>query len=142
MLERRIRCGSFVLLCFFILTGYLHAQTTPAVHTPPVRLKVFIDCEYECDTDYLRQTIEFIDYVRDRETADLHVLVTTQGTGGGGMAWTLKFIGQDFFKDRDHTLNFTTGTTASEDDRRKELARVFKVGLVSYAVETSVAPNL
>src|SRR5262249_3291150 len=50
--------------------------------------------------------------------------------------------GQDFFKDRDHTLNFTTGTTASEDDRRKELARVFKVGLVSYAVETSVAPNL
>jgi len=122
--------------------GYIYAQTTAAVHTAPARLRVFIDCEYECDTEYLRQTIEFIDYVRDRETADLHVLVTTQGTGGGGTAWNLKFIGQDYFKDRNHSLTFTTATTASDDDRRKELARVFKVGLVSYAAETAVAPNL
>jgi hypothetical protein len=142
MRKRRIRCGSSVLMCFYFLSAYLHAQTTAAVRTPPTRLRVFIDCEYECDTEYLRQTIEFIDYVRDRETADLHVLVTTQGTGGGGTAWNLKFIGQDFFKDRNHTLNFTTATTATDDDRRKELARVFKVGLVSYAAETTVAPNL
>jgi hypothetical protein len=142
MLERRIRCGSFVLLCLHLLADSLLAQATAAVRTPPARLKVFIDCEYECDTEYLRQTIEFIDYVRDRTAADVHVLVTTQGTGGGGMAWNLKFIGQDFFQDRDHTLTFTTPTTATEDDRRKELARVFKVGLVSYAAETTIAPNL
>ena len=142
MRKRRVRCGSSVLLCFYFLLGYIYAQTTAAVHTAPARLRVFIDCEYECDTEYLRQTIEFIDYVRDRETADLHVLVTTQGTGGGGTAWNLKFIGQDYFKDRNHSLTFTTATTASDDDRRKELARVFKVGLVSYAAETAVAPNL
>jgi len=92
--------------------------------------------------NYLKQNIEFIEYVRDRATADLHVLVTTQETGGGGMAWTLKFIGQEFFKDQDHTLNFITGQAATEDDRRSEFARVFKVGLVSYAAATSVAPNL
>jgi len=107
-----------------------------------MRLRVFLDCQYECDINYLKQNIEFIEYVRDRATADLHVLVTTQETGGGGMAWTLKFIGQEFFKDQDHTLNFTTGQAATEDDRRSEFARVFKVGLVSYAAATSVAPNL
>src|SRR6185503_20678155 len=100
------------------------------------------DCMYECDTEYLRQNIDFIDYVRDRETSDLHVLVTTQETGGGGMSWTMKFIGLDYFQDHDHTLTFTTTQTATEDDRRKELARVFKVGLVSYAAETSTAPNI
>jgi hypothetical protein len=114
----------------------------PTKAAPPPRLRVFLDCQYECDTEYLRQTIEFIDYVRDRAASDVHVLVTTQGTGGGGMAWTLKFIGQEFFLDHDHTLNFNTSQTASDDDRRKELARIFRVGLVSYAAETSVAPEL
>jgi hypothetical protein len=129
-------------LCLHLFASILSAQTTAAIRTPPARLKVFIDCQYECDTEYLRQTIEFIDYVRDRATADLHVLVTTQGTGGGGMAWTVRFIGLDFFQDHDHTLNFTTPQTATDDDRRKEFARVFKVGLVSYAAETTIAPNL
>ena len=124
------------------LTASLWAQATATVRTPPPRLRVFLDCQYECDIDYLKQNIGFIEYVRDRATADLHVLVTTQETGGGGMAWNLKFIGQEYFQDQDHTLNFTTPQTATDDDRRKEFARVFKVGLVSYAAETTVAPNL
>ena len=32
-----------------------------------------------------------MDYVRDRTVADLHVLVTTQGTGGGGMVEHVPF---------------------------------------------------
>jgi hypothetical protein len=123
------------------MSSLLGAQTS-AAKTAPTRLRVFLDCMYECDTEYLRQNIEFIDYVRDRESSDLHILVTTQGTGGGGMSWTMKFIGLDYFKDHDHTLTFTTDQTATEDDRRKELARVFKVGLVSYAAETTIAPNI
>ena len=126
----------------FLLPSFLSAQTATPVKTPPNKLRVFIDCMYECDTDYLRQNIDFIDYVRDRETSDLHVLVTTQDTGGGGKSWTMKFIGLDYFQDHDHTLTFTTSQTATDDDRRKELARVFKVGLVSYAAETSAAPNI
>lgn len=125
-----------------MLAGSLRAQATATVRTPPARLRVFLDCQYECDINYLKQNIEFIEYVRDRASADLHVLVTTQETGGGGMAWNLKFIGQEYFRDQDHTLNFTTAQTATDDDRRTAFARVFKVGLVSYAAETTVAPNL
>ena len=139
---KAILCRSILLLSIFLLPSFLSAQTATTVKTPPSKLRVFIDCMYECDTEYLRQNIDFIDYVRDRETSDLHVLVTTQETGGGGMSWTMKFIGLDYFQDHDHTLTFTTSQTATEDDRRKELARVFKVGLVSYAAETSAAPNI
>ena len=32
----------------------------------------------------MRTEITFVSYVRDRTAADVHVLVTTQGTGGGG----------------------------------------------------------
>ena len=53
------------------------SATQPAA---PQLLRVFIDC-FECDTEYLRQNVQFVDYVRDRTVADVHVLVTTQGTG-------------------------------------------------------------
>ncbi len=138
--EQRIREG-FLLLCLCLFASSLRAQGPPAKAAPP-RLRVFIDCQYECDTEYLRQNVDFIEYVRDRAAADLHLLVTTQETGGGGTAWNLKFIGLDYFMGQDRTLSFNTPQTASGDDRRKEFARVFKVGLVGYAAETSVAPEL
>jgi len=131
------------LLCLGASTHAL-AQTPPAAATPPVpsKLLVFLDCQFECDTDYILQNVQFLDYVRDRTVAEVHVLVTSEPTGGGGRAWTLQFIGQGRFQDRKSTLRFTTGTTATDDDRRKEFVRVFKLGLVPFALETSVAPQL
>ncbi len=49
---------------------------TDAVH-------VFLDCD-SCDDSYMRTEVTFINYVRDRVGADVHVLITTEGTGGGG----------------------------------------------------------
>jgi hypothetical protein len=113
-------------------------QAAPAA----ARVRVYVDCQFECDTDYILQNVEFIDYVRDRAVADVHVLVTSEATGGGGRAWRLQFLGQQRFQGRDRTLTFTTPQTATGDDRRKEFVRVFKLGLVGYALETSVAPQL
>ena len=45
--------------------------------------KVYIDC-LECDLDYIRTEITFVNYVRDRKEADVHILITTQDTGSGG----------------------------------------------------------
>jgi len=104
-------------------------------------LRVFLDCD-RCDEEFLRQNVQFVDYVRDRTVAQVHVLVTTQDTGGGGMAWTAKFIGVGRFQGQDRTLTFNTNSTATGDDRRKAFARVFKLGLVTYAADTSVAPLL
>ena len=44
----------------------------------PAGLRVFLDCGRDCDRDYLRREITFIDYVRDRRDAQVHVLVTSQ----------------------------------------------------------------
>lgn len=108
---------------------------------PPAPLRVYLDC-YECDTEYLRQNVVFIDYMRDRTDADLHVLVTTQSTGGGGTSWTMKIIGLGRFQSVDRTMSFTTPQTASSDDRRKEFARQFKLGMAGYAATTAVARDL
>ena len=39
---------------------------------PALPLRVYLDC-YECDTEYLRQNVVFIDYMRDRTDADQKV---------------------------------------------------------------------
>jgi len=116
-------------------------ETTAPSATTAELLRVFVDC-YECDTEYLRQNVQFVDYVRDRTVADLHLLVTTQSTGGGGVAWTVKFIGLGRFDKIDRTLTFTTAQTATSDDRRKEFARIFKLGVVGYAADSPTGSQL
>jgi hypothetical protein len=121
------------------------AQTAPPTaapaQAPAPPLRIFLDC-YQCDTEFLRQNVLFVDYMRDRTDADLHVLVTTQGTGSGGTSWTLKFIGLGRFQGQDRTQTFTTSESATSDDERKEFARIFRLGLAGYAADTAVAREL
>jgi hypothetical protein len=98
-------------------------------------LRVFLDCE-ACDENYLRTEITFINDVRDRKEADLHVLVTTQPTGGGGTEYTLKFIGLERFAGIEQTLQYVAAQTNTEDETRRGFAQVFKLGLVRYVAET------
>jgi hypothetical protein len=113
-------------------------QTPPA---EPDRLRIFLDCS-GCDAEYVRREVGFVDYVRDRTDADLHVLVTYQSTGSGGRAWTMEIIGLGRFTDHDHTYEFTTEQNASTDDRRREFTRVFKLALVDYTAGTPTLDEL
>lgn len=138
-LEVPVRSLLVSLAAVLLMVGV--CSSAQADQVPPPRLRVFLDC-YECDDTYLRQNVEFIDYVREPAVADLHVLVTTQDTGGGGQSWTAKFIGLGRLQGHDHTVSFTTLQTATGDDRRREFAKYFKIGLVAYAADTPVAPQL
>ena len=103
--------------------------------------RVFLDCN-RCDEDYLKREVTFVDYVRNREDADVHVLVTTQETGGGGSQWTLKFIGLGRFQGQDQTLTYNSPQTATGDEVRAGFAEVFKLGLVRYSLDASVTEHL
>jgi hypothetical protein len=122
-------------------TARATAGTQLPAQTAPPMLRIFMDC-WECDIDHLRRNVRFVDYVRDRSVADLHVLVTTQSTGGGGSYWEVKFIGLGRFQGLDRSLTFTTSQTATSDERRREFARVFRLGLVAYAADTPQAPQI
>ena len=105
------------------------------------RLTVFLDCQ-RCDEDYLRTEIDFVDYVRQRQAADIHVLVTTQGTGAGGTEYAMRFVGQGPFAGVDEELRFAAGPNDSEDQRREGMARVLRAGFVRYASRTPLVQRL
>ena len=132
---------TLVVLALLALPRAAFAQTPPA---QPVTgaIRVFLDCNFACDENYTRQEITFVDYVRDRTEADVHILITTQGTGGGGTEYTVRFIGLRRFDGVEQTLKDVTPTTFTSDERRRALTEVLKRGLVRYVSESPLASRL
>ena len=104
-------------------------------------LRVFLDCG-PCDDEYLRREIAFVNYVRDRRDAQVHVLITRENTGGGGDAWTLDFYGIDDFSGMDDQLVFYTTQDDTDDSERRALAQMLRLGLVRYAAQTPLGQQL
>jgi len=100
--------------------------------------KVFLDCGRSCDKNYIRMEISFVNYVRDRKDADVHVLVTTQRTGSGGQEYTMNFMGLGVYEGINNTLTYSSGRTATDDEERKEMAHVLKAGLIPYVAKTPI----
>lgn len=126
------------LLCLLFFQALLCAAVPAAAQE---RIRVFLDCS-RCDFNYLRQEIQFVDYVRDRADADVHVLATTQGTGGGGTAYVFQFIGLGRFAGMDDELKFASQESSTDDERRIGYTRILKLGLVRYVAATDLAGQL
>jgi hypothetical protein len=99
--------------------------------------KVFLDCDH-CDIDYIRTEIPFVNYVRDRKEADVHVLITTQSTGSGGMEYTLAFIGVGACAGLDNKLVYASRITDTEEEVRRGYVAVLRMGLIPYAARTPI----
>jgi hypothetical protein len=113
----------------------------PAAAPSGEQLRVFLDCP-RCDTDYLRTEIGFVDYVRDRTDADVHILVTTQQTGAGGTEYTFQFAGQRQFQGVNEDLRYASGPTDTQDRVRQGVARAIRAGLVRYAARTPLLDRM
>jgi hypothetical protein len=106
-------------------------------------LRAFIDCpDYFCDMDYIRTETPFLGHVRNRQDADVHVLITTQRTGAGGTEFTLAFIGLGGLRDVSQTLRYVSPPAEAQDVIRRELVRSIHRGLVPFAVRTSLGERL
>ena len=136
----RASTGACILaLATAILASTARTQepTPPPGNTDGEALRVFVDCvQMYCDTDYLRTEIDFVNHVRDRQVADVHVLVTSERTGGGGREYTLEFIGRGRYATQSDTLRWNEPVAASDDDTRSGLARTIKLGLVRFVAAT------
>jgi hypothetical protein len=119
-------------------------QQPPPPQSPAERpLRLFVDCpNVSCDTEYFRTEITFVDHVRDRRDADVHVLVTGDDTGGGGREYTFAFIGLGRFDKVNQTLRAVSKSTDTDDERRRIMVATLKLGLVRYVAETPAGRDL
>ncbi len=130
-----MRVGWLAAACAFGLSPLDAQDTTRTAQDSAVR--VFLDCpDTFCDFDYYRTEITFVNWVRDRQFAQVHILVTTQQTGGGGQEYTLSFIGQERFAGAVDTLRWTSEPDHTEDNIRSGLARTMRLGLIRFVART------
>lgn len=114
-------------------------QATPTLDRP---LRVFLDCNFHCDRDYFIEQMPWVDFVRDRKDADVHVLGTRESTGAGGDAYTLEFIGRGAFDGMETSLTTTTSADATDSAERDALVNATSLGLAPYAAGTPAASGL
>ncbi|HIE94161.1 MAG TPA: hypothetical protein EYQ83_15350, partial [Acidobacteria bacterium] len=107
----------------------------------PAGLRVFLDCNRACDRDYLRREVTFVNYVRDRRDAQVHVLVTNERSGGGTQ-YTLDFIGLEQFAGNDVRHAYSESRTDTDDETRAGIAQVLRVGFLHYIIRTPLAAEI
>jgi hypothetical protein len=108
--------------------------TPPAAQTPgatPRRLRVYLDCR-ACFSEYLRDEITWVDFVRQPQDADVVLLASTSNTGGGGTEYLLRFVGAGRFAGTDRELRAVSLTGDPEDARRGGVLDAVVVGLLGY----------
>ena len=133
----------FLTLLLLPTAVALSAQAAAAATQAGQKPRVYLDCPNDfCDTDFFVTEIPYVDFIRERTDAHVHLLVTSLENGSGGTAYTLAFIGLGRQAGRADTIVTNVPPNSSQDDRRKELARVFKLGLVRYLVTTEAGAHL
>ncbi len=105
-------------------------------------VRVFLDCRTRCDFDYIRREIPYVDWVRDRQDAQVHVLVTSRQTGAGGRENTLAFIGLGDMASVSDTLVQVSNPTDTDAEEREQLTRTIELGLIAYVARTPQAARI
>jgi hypothetical protein len=104
---------------------------------------VFLDCQApSCDFDHFRREIAWVSWMRDRQDAELYVLITAQTTGGGGLAYTVEFMGRGRLDGQRQILHHIAAGTDSHEERRAKLTRTLRLGFVPLVSMTPLAERL
>lgn len=106
---------------------------------PAPALRVFFDCRTfgACDLDFYIREIPYVNWTRDREDSQVHVLLTSETTGGGGQRFTFDFIGREAFEGVDDRLELTTRPSLAEEQVMTRVARRLQLGLARYIARTA-----
>ncbi len=137
---RHVVAGLVMLLIVVPHAGL--AQEAPVPNAEG--LLVFFDCNafMICDFDHTRREIPFVNWVRDRQDADVHVLITLQQTGGGGWEITLAFIGLRAYQGKQDTLVYVSDPTDTRAEVRDGMTQSLRLGLVRFVAPTAVGRRL
>ena len=131
----------FFLLLLLAPLKTLKAQNDTAnTETNNGKVRVFIDCR-QCDDSYIRTEITFVNFVRDKEDAQVHLLITRQRAGSGS-EFTLQFLGRKNFSGQDNVQKFNSPSSDTEDDERRGLLESVKQGLLPYVSQTDIVNDL
>jgi hypothetical protein len=136
MCARARRLTVLLIVLLLATVGGASAQT-PAPDSPGGRLRVYLEA-CNCFVTFIRDEVTWVDFVRQRQDADLQVLGSAVQTGAGGIERTLRFVGEGRFAGVDFQLRAVSLPNESEDGQRRRVLSVMQIGLLSFAAREGV----
>lgn len=143
-----VKAAAVLLFSVLPLNAPVHAQDSPPPGEAPPNggmVLFYLDCDARggCDDEeFLKTEIQFVNWVREPQDADVYLLITSQTTGAGGQSYDLFFMGQGRFESMADTLKYVGGYDATEDESRRGLASIIKIGLMQFVGLTPIAPDI
>ncbi|NNE27912.1 MAG: hypothetical protein HKN09_13795 [Saprospiraceae bacterium] len=121
-----------------IPTTILFILFSTALNADNSKPNIFIDCQMRCHMNYVREQITFVNYMQDRQVADIYILATDQRTGAGGKSVQLVFQGNNQFTGKLDTITYVTDPNATNAIERDQMITELKKGLLKYIVHTDM----
>ena len=103
-------------------------------------LTVFLDFFYH--QQYIRETITYVNYVRDRELAQIHIMMTRHTSGSAGANYIITLIGRGRYNGMNNVITYWAPGTATADETRRGLVTKLNMGLVPYIANTQMAGQI
>ena len=128
---------TIILLSLLLLFSYSLSGQEASTRTDSLRkdaLNVYMDA-----SDYLKQHIPFINYVRDRKVADLVIINTSETNGSGGREYTMFLEGQGRYAGMIDTLKYSSSPDETYEQRRDKQVKTLRMGLMRYVLKTPLA---
>ena len=119
-----------------VYTAMLSAQTSPD------NIKIFLDCQWGCDFQYFRQELKYVDFMRDRQEAEVFMQLIRQRSGNGGTQFSLQVTGQEGYTGMQDTLVFFVNPEDSDNIQRKAILGSVEKGLLPYIMKSTWADKL
>ncbi|MFO7924422.1 MAG: hypothetical protein R6U58_12100 [Bacteroidales bacterium] len=132
---------SIIALLLFACSGLSDHHDVSAVSKNPGAssndlITVFLDFGYH--QQYVRETITFVNYVRDKEMAQVHIMMTRHGSGNAGSNYVISFIGRGRYEGMNNVITYWSAGTNTEDETRRGLVEMISMGLVPYLAGTNM----
>jgi hypothetical protein len=125
------RAGRTLLLLLGLIVGLAGEVRTQETSGRP---RVFLDCNgRDCNSQYFRTEIAWVNWVNDREVADVHVIFTSTSTGAGGNEYQLDLLGRAAQSDYTDAMRYQSLPTDTERERLDALTDALAIGLARFA---------
>jgi hypothetical protein len=125
---------------FLLVSRSACAQVPASSRASTQPLRVFLTCD-GCDAA-LRTAVTFVEFVTDRDTAGLEVLIEAQPPQADVRSWVFTYTGNGVFANQNRKLALSLPAAASTDEVAAGLSRVFKFGLIDYVMQSDAAARL
>jgi len=125
---------AYTIIGSVVIAAFAQSQPAVAQEAPArTRPRVFFDCNGpNCNSQYYRTEITWVNWVNDPEVADLHIIMGSLSTGAGGREYQIDFIGvgDGGYEDQHHYNQLATDTQRESLDG---IAHTLGLGIANWA---------